>query len=113
MERVILTYGEYFEDFYKNQDQKVRDKIDYVLDLVKHEQRVPIKFLKYLEDTDSLYEIRVKTTFKNIRIFCFFDEGQLIILVNSFVKKGQKTPKRQLRLAKKLKDEYFKNKLKS
>ena len=110
MERKILTYGDYFDKFYKNQDQKVKDKIDYVLDLVKHEQRVPIKFLKYLEDSDALYEIRVKTTFKNIRILCFFDEGKFIILINSFLKKGQKTPKQQLRLAKKLKDEYFKSK---
>ncbi len=113
MKRRILTYGEYFDEFYQSQDQKVRDKIDYVIDLVKHEQLVPIKFLKYLEDTDALYEIRVRTTFKNIRIICFFDEDQLVILVNSFLKKGQKTPKKHLRLAKKLKDEYFKNKGKS
>lgn len=110
MLRKILTYGGYFDEFYQNQDQKIRDKIDYVLDLVKHEQHVPVKFLKHLEDTDALYEIRVRTTFKNIRILCFFDKGQLVILVNSFLKKGQKTPKQQLRLAKRLKDEYFNNK---
>ena len=68
MERKIGIYGKYFGEFYLEQNQKVKDKIDYVLDIVKHVEQVPIKFLKYLEGTDSLYEIRVKTTSKNIRI---------------------------------------------
>ena len=68
--------------------------------------------MKYLEGTESLYEIRVSTTFKQIRIFCFFDEGQLVVLTNCFVKKTQKTPKKELELAKKLKKEYFETKKK-
>lgn len=71
---------------------------------------MPKKFLKYLESTDSLYEIKVSTTFNEIRIFCFFDKGNLIILANCIVKKTQKTPKNALKLAVKLKNEYFKNK---
>ncbi len=71
MDRKIGIYGYYFEKFYVEQTQKVKDKIDYVLDVIKHVEQVPIKFLKHIESTDGLYEIRVKTTFKNIRIFCF------------------------------------------
>ncbi len=112
MERKILTYGNYFPDFYEKQNSKVRDKIDYVIDIIKFVDRVPIQFLKYLEGTDSLYEIRVSTTFQQIRIFCFFDEGQLVILTNCFVKKTQKTPKKELELAIKLKKEYFATKKK-
>jgi phage-related protein len=111
VERRITIYKNYFSDFYLLQTEKVKDKIDYVLDLVKHEERVPQKFLKYLAGTDGLYEIRVTTSFKNIRIFCFFDEGKLIVLTNCFVKKTQKTPKKELRLAIKLKKEYYKNKI--
>jgi len=92
------------------QTQKVKDKIDYVLDIIKHIQQVPIKFLKHIESTDGLYEVRVKTTFKNIRIFCFFDQGNLIILTNCIEKKSQKTQRGSLDLAIKLKKEYFKNK---
>ena len=110
MERKIAVYGNYFSEFYLEQTDKVKDKIDYVLDLVKYENRVPKKFLKFLTDTDGLYEIKVSTTFSNIRIFCFFDEGSLIVLTNCFVKKTQKTPKKELRLAIKLKNEYFTNK---
>lgn len=69
--------------------------------------RVPIKFLKYLDSTDGLYEIKVSTILKRIRIFCFFDKNRLIILINCFVKKTQKTPKNDLNLAIKLKKKYF------
>lgn len=110
MERKIGIYGKYFETFYLQQNQKVKDKIDYVLDLIKHVEQVPIKFLKHIEQTDGLYEIRVKTTFKNIRIFCFFDQGSLIILTNCIEKKSQKIPKEPLDLAITLKQEYFKTK---
>jgi len=107
MKRKITLYGRYFLNFYEKQSDKVRDKIDYVLDLIKNEERVPKKFLKYLSGTDGLYEIKVSTVFSNIRIFCFFDEGKLVVLTNCFVKKTQKTPKKQLDLAIKLKKEYF------
>ena len=110
MERKIALYGTYFSDFYKKQTDKVKDKIDYVLDLIKFEERVPKKFLKHLAGSDGLYEIRITTVFNNIRIFCFFDEGQLVILTNCFEKKSQKTPKKHLDLAIKLKKEYFNNK---
>jgi phage-related protein len=92
------------------QTQKVKDKIDFVLDIVKHVEQVPIKFLKHLEGTDGIFEIRIITTFKNIRIFCFFDQGDLIILTNCIEKKSQKTPKDSIDLAVKLKKEYFENK---
>lgn len=110
MERKIAIYGNYYFDFYEEQPGKVKDKIDYVLDLIKYEERVPKKFLKFLTGTDGLYEIRISTVFSSIRIFCFFDEGQLVVLTNCFLKKTQKTPKKHLRLAIKLKNEYFSNK---
>ena len=40
-------------------------------------------------------------------MFCFFDEGQLIILVNGFQKKSDKTPKNEIELATRLKKQYF------
>ncbi len=108
----ITFYGNYFSKFYEAQNNKIRDKIDYVIDIVKYTERVPIQFLKHLEGTEGLYEIRVSTTFKQIRIFCFFDEGRVVVLTNCFVKKTQKTPKKELDLAKKLVKEYFKIKTK-
>lgn len=107
MKRRILFYGDYFLDFYSKQDLKIKEKIDFVLDLIRNVERVPIKFLKYLEGTDGLYEVRVLTHISNIRIFSFFDEGNLVILINGFVKKTSKTPKNDLELGIRLKEEYF------
>jgi len=108
--RDIIGYKEYFVNFYKAQDNKVQEKIEYVLDLVRFERKVPKKFFKFLDDSDGIYEVRVLTTFKSIRILCFFDKGNLVVLTNCFVKKTKKTPKREIKLAEKLKKEYFKNK---
>jgi len=112
VKRKILFYGNYFLDFYSKQDDKTRKKIDFVLDLVRNIERVPIKFLKFLEGTDSLYEIRVNAGSNNIRILCFFDEDRLVILINSFVKKTNKTPKKEIEKGLKLKSEYFIEKMK-
>lgn len=107
MIRKIIAYKNYFVDFYKSQDNKVQLKIEYVLDLVRFEKRVPIKFFKQLENTDGIYEVRVITTFKSIRILCFFDGSELIVLTNCFVKKTQKTPKKEIKKAEKIKSEYI------
>ena len=82
MIREILFWGNDFNAFYNQQELKVRKKIDYVLWLITHTERVPIKFLKYLEDTDNLYEVKISSTFKEIRILCFFDETKMIVLIN-------------------------------
>jgi len=110
MQRKIIAYKNYFNDFYKDQDAKIQEKIEYVLDLVRFEERVPIKFLKYLESTNGIYEVRVSTTFKNIRILCFFDKGEFVVLTNCFLKKTQKTPRKEIKLAERLKKEYLNDK---
>jgi phage-related protein len=89
------------------QDKKTREKIDFVLDLIRNVDRVPIKFLKYLEGTDGLYEIKVITQTKSLRIFCFFDEGKIVVLINGFIKKSNKTPIKEIELGNKLKREYL------
>jgi phage-related protein len=49
----------------------------------------------------------VITTFKGIRILCFFDKGDLVVLTNCFLKKTQKTPNKEIKLAERLKREYI------
>ena len=110
MGREVIAYKNYFIDFYKEQDNKVQEKIEYVLDLIRYEKRVPIKFLKFLFSTDGIYEVRVITTYRSIRILCFFDKRELVVLTNCFVKKTQKTPRKEIRLAEKLKKEYLNEK---
>ena len=65
-----------------------------------------------MEGSDGIYEIRVSSGNNIFRIFCFFDEGQLVILLNGFQKKTQKTPKSEIERAEKLKTKYYEDKQK-
>ena len=57
--------------------------------------------------SSGLFEIRVEAGSNIYRVFSFFDEGKLIVLVNGFIKKTRKTPKSEIELAEKLKKQYF------
>ena len=107
MVRQIVFHGDHFITFYQQQDQKVKEKIQYVLELIKQVNRVPEKFLKHLTGTKGLYEIRVAHQSNIYRIFCCFDEGKLVVLFYGFQKKTQKTPKKEIEKAEKLMNEYF------
>ncbi|WP_394344795.1 type II toxin-antitoxin system RelE/ParE family toxin [Botryobacter ruber] len=84
----------------------MRDKIIWTLDLIEELERVPETYLKHLENTNGLFEIRVQHGSDIFRIFCFFDEGKLVVLANGFQKKTQKTPKKEIERALKIKGEY-------
>ena len=71
--RTVFLYKDYFTDFYIQQKQKVKDKIIWTFKLIETIQQVPEDYLKHLEGTDGLYEIRVKQGSDIFRIFCFFD----------------------------------------
>ena len=107
MERKIVIFKTDFLDFYRAQELKIQEKIEYVLDLVRFEQQIPTKFFKSIEGTNGIFEIRVITAFKSIRIFCFFDQGNLVVLMNCFIKKTQKTPRKEIKRAEKLLKEYI------
>ncbi len=110
MIRTIVFHGTHFIEFYQKQDKKVKGKIQYVLELIKQVERVPEKFLKNIPAIKGLYEVRVEYQSNIYRIFCCFDDGKLVVLLNGFTKKTQKTPKGELEKAEKLMNEYFKTK---
>lgn len=99
-------YKEYFTDFFNKQSQKMKDKILWTFRLIESQARVPEDYLKHMEGTDGLYEIRIKLGSDAFRIFCFFSEGKLIVLANGFQEKSQKTPKSEIEKALKIKHEY-------
>ena len=106
----LTVYKDYFTEFFVKQKQKVKDKIIWTFDLIEELHRVPETYLKHLENTDALYEIRIQLGNDIFRIFCFFDQGQLVVLANGFQKKTQKTPKKEIEKALKIKEEYFNEK---
>ena len=100
--RTIVFYKEYFQEFFSAQKDKVKDKIIWTFTLIEELERVSEHFLKHLEGTDGLYEIRIQLGNDIFRIFCFFDQGKLIIITNGF----QKTPKQEIEKALKIKQDY-------
>lgn len=110
--RQIIYFKKYYFDFFDKQSEKVKDKIDYVLFLITIADRIPQKFFQHLEGTNGLYEIRVEYQGNIYRIFCCFDEGNLVVLFNGFQKKSQKTPFNELDKAVKIMKEYFDEQLK-
>ncbi|MFH1005542.1 MAG: type II toxin-antitoxin system RelE/ParE family toxin [Bacteroidota bacterium] len=111
-ERQIIFYRHYFQDFYLEQTERVQKKIGYVFRIIKTVDRIPEKFLKHLEGTDGLYEIRIEVSSNIFRIFCCFDKSNIVVLFNGFQKKTQKTPKQEIEFAEKLKKKYFNIKIK-
>ncbi len=61
---------------------------------------------------EGLFEIRIEIGSNIYRVFCCFDEGNLVVLFNGFQKKTQKTPKKEIEKAMQIKNEYFKLKQK-
>ena len=104
--RTIVFYKNYFKDFFVKQKSKVKDKIIWTLELIEELHRVPETYLKHIENTEGLFEIRVQYGSDIFRIFCFFDQGKLVVLANGFQKKSQKTPKQEIVKALSIKEEY-------
>ena len=107
MQRQLNIYGKYFPNFYNSLSSNTKEKIDWVFELIKNADHIPKKYFDHLSGTDGLFEIRVEYAGNIYRILCFFDRNHIIILINSFQKKTQKTPQKEIVLATRLKKQYF------
>ena len=108
--REVISYKNYFEDFLKELPLKVQDKIFKIIEAIETLERVPANYLKAMEGTKGLYETRIQLASNIWRVFCFFDENKLVILLNGFQKKTQKTPKNEIDKALGLMEMYFNEK---
>ncbi|KDN54211.1 type II toxin-antitoxin system RelE/ParE family toxin [Flavobacterium seoulense] len=108
--REVIAYKNYFEDFLMAQPRKVQDKIFKIIEAIETLERVPSNYLKSMEGTNGLYEARIQLASNIWRVFCFFDNGKLVILLNGFQKKTQKTPKNELEKALRLMNQYYQEK---
>lgn len=99
-------YKNYFLDFYEKQNDNVQKKIEWVLNLIRVTKTIPVKFFKHIEGTKGLYEVRVEVSSNIYRIFAFFDRDKIIVIGNAFQKKTEKTPKKEIIKALKIKEEY-------
>ena len=101
--RTIKLYKSYFKEFYIAQPKGVRDKINYSLYMVETMKIIPSKFFKNIVGSNGLYG--------NIyRILCCMDNDSIVVLLQGFQKKSQKTSLKEIQLAERLRKEYFKEK---
>lgn len=100
-------------EFVAKLDPKTIKKIFYNIDLA--EQTNDPKLFKKLQN--DIWELRTKFAGLQIRLLAFWDKTDsketLVIATHGFVKKGDKVPANEINRAVKLKDKYFKNKLKN
>ena len=105
--RQVVAFGNYFKDFKKTLSRNTLSKIYQTFVYIMILEQVPEKYLKAITTVKGLYEVRVEESGNIYRIFCCMDEGNLVILLNGFHKKTQKTPPGEIERAKRIMNEYF------
>lgn len=108
--REVIAFKNYFENFLKSQPKKVQDKIFKIIEAIETLERVPSNYLKAMTGTSGLYEARIQLGSNIWRVFYFFDGDRLVILLNGFQKKTQKTPRAAIDKALRLMAEYYEQK---
>ncbi len=93
------------QEFISSLDPKMKAKILRIIDLL--EVNGPLTRLPYSEHLeDGIFEIRAIQGSNITRVLYFFTKGQKIVLTHGFKKKTQKTPRKEIELAKKFRSEY-------
>ena len=58
--RSIRFYKNYFKEFYVEQNEEVRRKINYSMKMVETQRIIPKKFFRNIDGSDGIYEIRTE-----------------------------------------------------
>ena len=95
------------EDHLDKLSDKQVEKIAWVLKIIREMNPIPTNYFKKLVNTDDIWEVRVDVARDTFRLLGFFNGSELIILTNSFQKKTQKTPTKEIKLAEQRKKEYL------
>lgn len=103
--RRIRVYKTYFQEFMTTLTPEQRRKVDYSIDMLKTQDRVSAKFVKYIRD--GLFELRAEYESNIFRVFFIFDGNDIVVLFSGFQKKTQQTPEREIKKALSIKDEYY------
>ena len=98
------------EEFFDSLTQKQFEKVAFVLDLIEQLNFVPKEYLKKLDGTDGIWEVRVRQGRNIFRLLGFFDENSLVILNHAFAKKSRKIPKKEILIAEQRRQDYFQRK---
>lgn len=95
------------EDFLNSLSSKDAQKVTWVLSLIEEHDNVPKSYLKKMINTNDIWEVRAQSRGNAYRLMCFKHKNRIIILTNGFIKKTQKTPKNEIKLAEKRKEDWL------
>jgi phage-related protein len=95
------------EDYLDTLADKHVQKVLWVLRLIQDLPRIPQRYLKKLQGTEDIWEVRVSSGNNIFRLLGFFTKNSLMILTNGFTKKSQKTPRNEIETAERRKKEYL------
>ena len=94
------------EEFLINSDIKMRAKLTGLLQILQeYGNMLREPYSKNLGE--GIFEVRGKVGSNTARILYFFHYNGRIILTNGFVKKTQKAPQKELRIAQKYRVDYL------
>ena len=94
------------EEFLDSLDLKLQAKTVQLMELLEekgNELREP--YSKHLDD--SIFELRASQAGNISRVLYFFYFDKQIVITNGFIKKQQKTPPREIKLAKKRRSDFL------
>ncbi len=94
------------KEFLLSLDDKMRARMLRTIELLSvNGTSLRMPYSEHL--TDGIFEVRAKVGSNISRVLYFFVYGKRIILTNGFIKKTQKTPSKEIELAKKYRNEYL------
>lgn len=94
------------KDFLISLDEKMRARMVWTIGLLeKNGTDLRMPYSEHL--IDGIFELRAKVGSNISRVLFFFVIGSKVVLTNGFIKKTQKTPKKEIELAKKYRNEYL------
>lgn len=94
------------KEFLLSVDDKMRARLIKTIELLaQNGTALRMPYSEHL--VDGIFEIRAKVGSNISRVLYFFVIGKRIVLTNGFIKKTQKTPKNEIELAKKYRNEFL------
>ena len=112
MRNIILTNE--FLEYYRSLPERVQEKYDYVMQIIRSQPVVSEKFIKHLENT-IFYEARISVGTNEYRTILFtadsqsFMESTVIIFLNSFLKKSSNQYKSEIKKAESILKPFIKD----
>lgn len=84
------------EIFFNSLDNKTLAKIYKLVERMKAEGKLIFPHARKLEGYKDLWELRISSQQGAVRVFYIYDNKESVVFVCGFIKKSQKTPKREL-----------------